>query len=297
MTNSLIEVKNLKKSYGHTAALDGINLSFKEKSIYGLFGRNGAGKTTLLNIMSSRIFSDSGSVTIAGRDLEKNPDLISSYCCYMPEKHYFPPKMKLGKIMEFAASGFSNYDTEYEYQLCKKFKVDTNKKYEELSRGHQSILRIVLGLASKARITIFDEPVLGLDAVARDNFYSELINEHAETDRMFIISTHYIEESAKLFNESIIIKDGKVICNAPVEELISNVFYVTGNPAKVEDFLKDRKVLASNEINRIKNAVVEGDVETERPRMGMKFSSLTIQKLFIYLTNSDEEAENDNYDQ
>ena len=171
----LLETKGVSKSYGSVNALNDVSLHFSENKIYGLFGRNGAGKTTLLDIIAARIFADQGIVTCLGNDVAKHPKMIADYCCYMPEKHYFPANLKVKTLLAFARAAFSNYSVETEKRLGEKFGFETDKKYKALSRGYQSILRIVIGLASNARITIFDEPVLGLDAVARDRFYQQLI--------------------------------------------------------------------------------------------------------------------------
>jgi len=98
----VLETKNLYKSYGSIAALEDVSLSFTEKKIYGLYGRNGAGKTTLLNIISSRIFADSGNVTSFGQDISKHPESLAGNLCYMPEKHYFPQRLTVKKLLSVA---------------------------------------------------------------------------------------------------------------------------------------------------------------------------------------------------
>ena len=289
--DALLETEHLFKSYGMTAALQDVNLQFEEEGIYGLFGRNGAGKTTLLNIISSRIFADRGHVFCFGENISEHPEIIAENCCYMPEKHYFPGSFKVKKLFALARKSYSNYDVETEKKLCKIFDLDTEKKYDQLSRGFQSIFRIVLGLASNARITIFDEPVLGLDAVARDRFYQELILEFSNNPRLFIISTHFIEESADLFNEAIIIHKGSIIRQAPVSELIENAFYVSGNTDRVNVFTENKTVIGSQTVNDLKTAVIEGNLNTQKPSPGLRFSPVTIQKLFFHLTNSQSEQE------
>lgn len=288
---TILETNQLSKTYGSVVALEGANLQFSAENIYGLFGRNGAGKTTLLDIISSRIFADEGTVFCYGKDVSKQPHAVHDNCCYMPEKHYFPGRLKVKKILSHASQSFSNYDVAYAERLCQLFKLDINKKYEQLSRGYQSILRIVIGLASRAAITIFDEPVLGLDAVARDRFYLELIEEFSKNPRLFIIATHLIEESADLFNEAIILKNGRVIRQAAVDDLLANVFYVTGSTAQVDKFVQNRSVLSTQTINNMKTAVVEGSLNTTESFPGLKFSSLTMQNLFIHLTNDDDDEE------
>ena len=95
----ILETKEICKSYGSIVALKNANLRFAEKKIYGLFGRNGAGKTTLLDIISSRIFADRGNVTCFGEDISEHPKVIADNCCYMPEKHYFPARFKVKKLL------------------------------------------------------------------------------------------------------------------------------------------------------------------------------------------------------
>ncbi|MCP5096983.1 MAG: ABC transporter ATP-binding protein [Chloroflexi bacterium] len=288
---TILETKQLFKSYGSTVALENATLRFEENKIYGLFGRNGAGKTTLLDILSSRIFADQGTVTCFGEDISKHPEIINKNCCYMPEKHYFPGRFKVKRLLSHAKASFPNYSESYAEKLCKIFELNPNQKYEQLSRGYQSIFRIVLGLASQATITVFDEPVLGLDAVARDRFYLELIEEFSRNPRLFIISTHLIEESADLFNEAIIIKNGKVIRQAPIDTLLANVFYVSGRSAQVDEFIQNRTVLGHQTINELKTAVIEGNLPAEKQQPGLSFSSLTMQNLFIHLTNDKSEWE------
>ncbi len=290
-TENIITIQNISKSFGAIDALQDVSLTFSNNKIYGLFGRNGAGKTTLLNIISGRIFADQGSMTCFGKEMIKHPEIFSDQCCYMPEKHYFPPRFKIKRLLSLGKKSFPNYDERYADHLCKIFNLNLEQKYEQLSRGFQSIFRIVLGLASGAAITIFDEPVLGLDAVARDRFYLELIEEFSRKPRLFIISTHLIEESADLFNEAVIIKNGKVLRQASVEELLSNVFYVSGKSSPVDIFTQNQTIISSQVINDFKTVVVEGNLNAQKQSPGLNFSPITIQKLFIHLTSDQTEGE------
>ena len=287
----ILETTEISKSFGSIDALKRVSIRFAGNGIYGLFGRNGAGKTTLLNILSSRIYADLGNVTCFGEDISDNPEIIAENLCYMPEKHYFPARFRVNKLLDYGKMFFPNYSEEYADKLCRDFKLNTQQKYEQLSRGHQSILRIVLGMASNAAITIFDEAVLGLDAVARDRFYSELIEEFSRHPRLFIISTHLIEESADLFNEAVILHKGKVIRHASVDELLANAFYVSGKTARVDAFIQNRTVMGYRVVNDLKTAVVEGKLKDLKQSPGLRFSPVTIQKLFIHLTDDKVEQE------
>ena len=207
----VLETKNLSRAYGSVIALEDVNLNFAEQGLYGLFGRNGAGKTTLLDIITSRRYPDRGNVICYGEDTTKTPRPLTKNCCYMQEKNYFPARLKAKEILDYGKMAFSGFDKSYAQRLCHGFRLNQNQKFGQLSKGYQSILKIILGLAARSPITIFDEPVLGLDAAARDMFYRELIEEYANSPRLFIISTHLIEESSGLFNEAIIIKNFIVI--------------------------------------------------------------------------------------
>ena len=290
-SDTILKTQNICKSFGSIEALKDINLRFADKKIYGVFGRNGAGKTTLLNIISSRIFADHGNVSCLGKNISEHPGIIAGLCCYMPEKHYFPARFKVKQLLSYGKMSFPNFDQKDADRLCRIFKLNTEQKYGNLSRGYQSIFRIVLGLSANTAITIFDEPVLGLDAVARDQFYSELIEQFSGNPRLFIISTHLIEESADLFNEAIIIKNGEVIRQESVEDLLSHAFYVSGKSTRVDEFVKNRAVMAYQTVNTLKTAVVEGDLNNEETSSGLHFSPLTIQKLFIHLTDDKSEQE------
>ncbi len=290
-TDYILATHDISKSYGSTVALTNVSLNFADEKIYGLYGRNGAGKTTLLDIISNRIFADRGNVTCLGSKIFVHPEIIADNCCYMPEKHYFPGRLKVKQLLMYGKLSFPHFNESYATKLCSSFKLNVEQKYEQLSRGYQSIFRIVLGLAANARITILDEPVLGLDAVARDLFYSELIEEFSRNPRLFIISTHLIEESADLFNEAIIINDGNVIRQASVDDLLANVFYVSGKSDSVDTFTQHRTVMSRQVVNDVMTAVVEGDVSAEEHIPGLHFSPISIQKLFIHLTSDTNEQE------
>lgn len=156
--NIILESKNISKSFGSIKALKDVSLNFTENSIYGLFGRNGAGKTTLLNILSSRIFADQGDIACFGKNIAKHPEMIADHCCYMPEKHYFPPKVRVKKLLSVAKMYFPKFEEQYAQTLCRMFNLNTGQKYQQLSRGYQSIFRIVIGLLQMQELRFLTNP-------------------------------------------------------------------------------------------------------------------------------------------
>lgn len=289
MSNPVLTTKNLTKCYGKTVALNNISIQIEDNKIYGLLGRNGAGKTTLLNLISSRIFADSGEIKAFGENVVENAAILPKIC-YMPEKNLFTTSMKAGEIISAASAFFDHFDHAYADELCKKFELDKKKKYRSLSRGYESILRIVIGLASRAPLTMFDEPVLGLDAAVRDIFYRELIEDYQNHPRAIIISTHLIEESADVFNEIIMIKEGALIEQDSVDNIRERAFYISGKADLVDSAVKGLSVIHSETVANMKICAVykqpDEQLHARLKDLDVEISPVPVQKIFIYLTDN-----------
>ncbi len=289
MSEVLLETNMLTKNYGDVYALKDFTVKLDCNKIYGFLGRNGAGKTTFLNIVSSRIFATDGEVKIFGQDSFNSQEILSKIC-YMPEKNLFIGTMRVVEILKSAALFYNGFDMQYAQELCTKFGLQTKKKYKALSRGYESILRIVIGLASRASLTIFDEPVLGLDAAVRDMFYGELIEDYTNHPRSFIISTHLIEESANMFEEVVIIKEGSLVKQLPVDELKEMARYVSGKAASVDEAVVGLNLIHSETVGATKICAIFDRLDDEKlkklTRPDLDLSPIPVQKLFIYLTNN-----------
>ncbi len=293
MSEFVLETKALNKSYNDVKAVKDFTVGLESNKIYGLLGRNGAGKTTFLNIISSRIFADSGEVRLFGQNAVESQEALAKIC-YMPEKNLFIENSRVSRILKDAALFYENFDTEYAQKLCKKFDLSINKKYKALSRGYESIVRIVVGMASRAPLIIFDEPVLGLDAAVRDLFYRELIEDYENNPRTYIISTHLIEESADVFEEALIIKDGMLVEKLPVDELKDMARYVSGKASVVDEAVSGMNIVHSEMVGNIKICAVFEKLTDEKLRKltagGADVSTVPVQKLFIYLTEQNQEV-------
>lgn len=280
----MIEIKNISKSFGNAEALKNVSLSFEENKIYGLLGRNGAGKTTLLNIITNRIFQDSGEVLINGKSNDTDEALKQVY--FMSEQGYYPQSMKISDIFKWTKEFYPDFDTEYAKKLAEKFELRTNKKFKELSTGYNSIFKIITALSVNVPYILLDEPVLGLDANHRELFYKTLIENYNENPKTIVISTHLIEEVANIIEDIIIIKKGEILKNESCEKLLSTGYTVTGTASRIDEFIKDKKVIGNDGIGGLKTAYILGEINGNDVPDGIEISRLDLQKLFVQLTNS-----------
>lgn len=282
---SCIEVKNVTKQFGTTTALDNVSLRFEQNKIYGLLGRNGAGKSTLLNIITNKLFTTSGNVTIDGEHVQENDKALAKVYC-MSEQNLYPETLKIKEVFKLSRDFFPNMDLDYAYSLAEKFSLNLNKKVKALSTGYNSIFKIIIALACNAPIILLDEPVLGLDANFRDLFYRELLTNYSENPRTIVISTHLIEEAADVIEDVVIIKDGKIIMQDSVQSVLSNGYTVTGPAQAVDSFVLGKHVLGSDTLGGMKSAYLLEPLEQGNVPEGVEVSKMKLQNLFIHLTNS-----------
>ena len=287
MSEYALELKALSHRYGKHVALDSLNLQLPPGKIYGLLGRNGAGKTTLLNIMSSAIFASSGKLLLNGQTPHERVDALKTLC-FIREKGIFPPTIRVGQVMQTCQYLYPNWDMEYADQLIERFQLNPKKKYKQLSRGMESSLGLIVGLASRAPLTAFDEPSLGLDAVAREAFYDELIHDIELHPRTVIISTHLIDEVSKLFEEVIIIDKGRILTHEPTQQLLDRAYTVTGPDEQVERTVQGKRILHRDVLGGLSIVSVMGDVPVA-PEKDVNIDRLSLQKLFVYLTEGGEQ--------
>jgi ABC-type multidrug transport system, ATPase component len=282
-----VEIKHITKNFGKVCALNDVTLLLEENKIYGLLGRNGAGKSTLLNIITNRIFADSGDMLVDGESIIDNDNALGKLFL-VNEKNFYPDKMKLSEIFEWTKSFYPDFDIEYANSLSEKFRLNTNKHFKSLSTGYASIFRLILALSVNTPYLFLDEPVLGLDANHRELFYRLLIQKYSERPCTIIISTHLIEEISGVIEHIIIINDGKIIRNESTEKLLSLGYTISGNAPAIDSYIIGKQVLGTESLGGLKTAYILGSRENNIPN-GLEISTLDLQKLFIQLTNNGEE--------
>lgn len=274
-------VEGLNHRYGRRTVLTDIGLALERNRIYGLLGRNGAGKTTLLNLVSASMRSQSGRIEIFGARPFERPGTLRRMC-YVRERGLYPPGLRVRDALDFAARAFPNWDGAYARGMLGRFELSAKKRFKQLSRGMESSLGLVVGLASRAELTIFDEPSLGLDAAVREYFYQALREDVIAHPRTVVVSTHLIDEVSNLFEDVVILKEGRVLLSEPREALLSRYAYLVGPREAVERAAAGREALKWEELAGMSAVCVpyQGEALPE----GVRAAPVPLQKLFISLT-------------
>ncbi len=285
----MLEIKDLNKSYGNARVLTNVNLTLEENRIYGLLGRNGVGKTTLLNIIANQINKNSGEVKLYGEDVFENSRALENICI-VKEKGVGVDEIKVKKIFEIARILYKDWDEDYKNFLIEEFNLNIKKKYYMLSRGNQTIVGLIVGLASRSKLTIFDEPSLGLDAAHRYKFYNLLLEDIESNPRTVIISTHLIDEVTNLFEEVIILKDEKIYIKDEVSSLLGKAYFLNGKSENIIPIIKDKRIIHKEEFgSSIIFGIFDNLSNEEKLKLkenNVEISSIPLQKLFVYLTEN-----------
>ncbi|MBU5256931.1 ABC transporter ATP-binding protein [Tissierella praeacuta] len=290
----MLEIRNLSKFYGKNKVLTDINLDIEENKIYGLLGRNGAGKTTLLKLIASQILKDDGEIKLDGEEIFENSKAMEDICLVKD----FPNSVKERKVKDILALGkiiYKDWDEEYKNYLIREFDLNIRKKLLKLSTGNKTIVGLIIGLASRSRITIFDEPTIGLDAAMRYKFYNLLLEDYEKNPRTIIISTHLIDEVANLFEEVIILNNKRIILKNEVNSLKEKSHFLSGREDLINPIIKDKKVIHKEEFGSTKIVGIYGDLTEQEinyaRNKNIDISNIPLQKLFIYLTENILEGE------
>lgn len=280
-----IEVKNLTKKYKHKLALDNITFHLDEPKIYGLLGRNGAGKTTFMDILAGHQLATSGEITVNDMNPFDNREILENICL-IKEADNFHKDLKVKQVLFSYSLFYPKWDMQLAIDLVNEYKLPMNARVKTLSKGMGSALGVIVGIASKAPITIFDEPYIGMDAAARKKFYDVLLEEYEEEKRTVIFSTHLIDEVSLLFEEIIILQEGNVILQEKAETLRENTCAVTGEIADVEKFISNKQVFKKKQLANMMTAYIYGN-KSEALESNLQVDGVPIQDLMIYLTEKE----------
>jgi ABC-2 type transport system ATP-binding protein len=283
-----IWVAGLTRRYRDQVALDDVTLDLEPGSITGLLGRNGAGKTTLLRILAGHEFASAGTVTVLGASPVENEAVLRQMVFVREDQSY--PDLKVRRAVQVASWFYPNWNHELADELLEEFNLPLNRKVRKLSRGMRSALGIVIGLAARAEVTLFDEPYAGLDPVSRQLFYDRLLADYAEHPRTVLLSTHLIDEAAGLFERVVVIDRGRIVLNTAADDLRGAATSVSGPAIAVAEFTAGRPVWNRRRIASQESAVVAGTLnETDRARavaLHLRLEPLTLQEVVVQVAGA-----------
>lgn len=279
--------KNIVKTYHKTDVLKNISLEIEQGKIYGLIGRNGAGKTTLLSVLTAQNPATCGTVCYNGEPVWENQKALDHLCFSRelnPISATGPNTMKIKEYLRIASVFYPNWDKQMASDLVEMFHLDVKKKIAKVSKGMMSMVTIIVAMASKADITIMDEPAAGLDVVAREQLYRIVIDEYTKTGRTFIISTHIIEEAADVFEEVIILKEGRLLCKENTQNLLERCFHVSGNALDVDAACAGLDTYHEKKMGRSKGVtVILKDGQKLAQGYDVTVQPVSLQELFLAL--------------
>ena len=290
-----VKVNHLGLHFGKQKALQNVNFEISEKKIYGLLGRNGAGKTSLLSILASFREPTTGSVTINGETPFENAKIMQQVA-FLYDKDFQDESDNVMNMLKGIQLYRPYFDMDYAEYLVDRFKLDRKKPIKKFSKGMQSAVNVITGLASRTPITIFDEVYLGMDAPARDIFYKELLHDQENHPRVIILSTHLVSEMDYLFDEVIILKNGAFLLQEDYDSLTSKGARITGNKESVEEFVQPKVQLNEEQLGNTKSVMIYGELTDEERKTalnkGMEVGPVSLHDLFIHLTEEEIPDEN-----
>jgi ABC-2 type transport system ATP-binding protein len=214
---SVIEARGLRKAFGTTVAVDGIDLQVEEGHILGLIGPNGAGKTTALNTILG-LTPYQGELRVLGRDPWNQREQLMREVCFIADVAVLPRWMRVLQALEYMAGVHPRFDRKKAEGFLAKTSIAHNSKVRELSKGMVVQLHLALVMAIDAKLLVLDEPTLGLDILFRKQFYDSLLNDYFDGSRTIIVTTHQVEEVQHVLTDLMFINHGRIVLSCSMEE-------------------------------------------------------------------------------
>jgi len=229
MTMTVIEARGVRKVFGTTVALDGVNLHVEEGRILGLIGPNGAGKTTALNAILG-LTQYQGELRVLGRDPWNERHRLMRDVCFIADVAVLPRWIRVSQALDYVAGVHPRFDRAKAEGFLLKTTIGRASKVRELSKGMVAQLHLALVMAIDTKLLVLDEPTLGLDILYRKEFYDSLLNDYFDGSRTIVVATHQVEEVQHVLTDLMFINRGRIVLNCSMEEFERRYVEVTVNP-------------------------------------------------------------------
>ncbi len=227
-----IEAHGLRKAFGATIALDGVDLRVEEGRILGLIGPNGAGKTTALNAILG-LTSYDGELKVLGRDPWTERDQLMRDVCFIADIAVLPRWIRVSQALDYVAGVHPRFDRAKAEAFLAKTSISHTRKVKQLSKGMVAQLHLALVMAIDAKLLVLDEPTLGLDILYRKQFYDSLLNDYFDRSRTIIMTTHQVEEIQDVLTDVMFINRGRIVFDCSMEQLESRYVEVMVHPEQL----------------------------------------------------------------
>ena len=215
MQNIILQCRDLSKSYGGKMALDHVNLEVFSGRIVGLLGPNGSGKTTLIKLANGLLAPTSGEIRINGyRPGIETKRIVS----YLPDKEYLNNWMRVGDLVEFFSEFYSDFREQRALEMLTHLNISTGDKLKNLSKGNKEKVQLILVMSREAKLYLLDEPLNGIDLLARDEVVNTILTNMSDNASV-VISSHLVEELERIIDKAIFMKDGQIVLMGDVEEI------------------------------------------------------------------------------
>jgi ABC-2 type transport system ATP-binding protein len=226
---AVIEARGIRKAFGTTMALSGVDLSIEEGRIVGLIGPNGAGKTTALNAILGLTRYD-GQLTVMGRDPWSARAELMRDVAYIADVAVLPRWIRVSQLLDYAGGVHPRFDRAKAEAFLARTAIKRNSKVRELSKGMVTQLHLALVMAVDARLLVLDEPTLGLDILYRKQFYDALLNDYFDQSRTILVTTHQVEEIQDVLTDVVFINRGRIVFASSMEQFESRYLEVVVRP-------------------------------------------------------------------
>ena len=273
-----IEARGLRKAYGATVALDGVDLKVEEGRILGLIGPNGAGKSTALNaILGLTPFQ--GDLKVMGRDPWTQRDELMRDVCFIADVAVLPRWMKVSQALDYVAGVHPRFDRAKAEGFLAKTNIRRNSTVRQLSKGMVTQLHLALVMAIDARLLVLDEPTLGLDLLYRKQFYDTLLNDYFDGHRTIVVTTHQVEEVQHILTDLMFINQGRIVLSCSMEDFETRYLELMVSPEHVAEARALKPIQERQVFGR--SLMLFDSVERERLAFLGEVRTASIADLFV----------------
>ncbi|MCL1983543.1 MAG: ABC transporter ATP-binding protein [Clostridiales bacterium] len=272
----MIEFTDVIKKYGSTTAIDRISLKIPEQGIYCLLGRNGAGKTTLMKLIAGHIAVTKGKIIVDGKTVSTSrmPE-----CVNFIDSGSVQFNMRVSDLIDTAAALQDDFDRDFAREMTERFELNPRKKFKQLSFGMKTMLTTIISLSNNSKVILLDEPTLGFDAIMRDQFNTLLLESYQAHPRVIIVSTHLIDDIAKITERLIIINNGKMLIETGIDDLDEKAYTLSGSLSAITPLLDGLNCIGKTTMGSVMAAHIYGERIT--PPDGVTIDRMSLQDFFI----------------